>query len=198
MRSAPESSSRRRIFSLSAPIFVRECRRWSPASHDLRFKPRNERKKEAERRQTLSRILRNFRCGARFAKRARLWAFHHGSCPREYFIPRAQPGPGFVTHRPNAAGLPRQPMRHIQRCTSRAGHSAGRLMPGLPGNGGDEPPPAGAVPAFRQTGSPAGVLHDKRNEASYHIQRPYVNKKETKYRNSVRTSARTQPFQSAI
>src|SRR5580704_660036 len=53
--------------------------------------------------------LRTFRCGARFAKRARLWAFHHGSCPREYFIPRAQPGPGFVTHRPNAAGLPASP-----------------------------------------------------------------------------------------
>src|ERR1700728_2017449 len=63
-------------------------------------------------------------------------------------------------------GAPRQSVRHFQRCTSRAGHGAGRLMPGLPGSGGDERPPAGTVPAFRQTGSPAGVLHDKRNKVS--------------------------------
>src|SRR6202041_2435557 len=37
----------------------------------------------------------------------------------------------------------RQPVWHIQRCTSHAGHSAGRLMPRPPGSGSDEPPPAG-------------------------------------------------------
>ena len=34
-------------------------------------------------------------------------------------------------------------MWHFQRCTSRAGHSAGRLIPRPPGSDGDEPPPAG-------------------------------------------------------
>jgi hypothetical protein len=34
----------------------------------------------------------------------------------------------------------------VQRCTSRAGHSAGRMMPKPPGSAGDEPPPAGTAP----------------------------------------------------
>src|SRR3984957_4432796 len=50
--------------------------------------------------------------------------------------PKAQPGPGFVTH---------LTVWHFQRCTSRAGHSAGRLMPRPPGNGSDEPPRAGTA-----------------------------------------------------
>ena len=41
--------------------------------------------------------------------------------------------------------VPRQPVWHFQRCTSRAGHSAGRLMPRPPGSGSDEPPPAGTA-----------------------------------------------------
>ena len=36
-------------------------------------------------------------------------------------------------------------MWHFQRCTSRAGHSAGRLMPRPPGSGSDEPPRAGTA-----------------------------------------------------
>ena len=48
---------------------------------------RATRKKEAERRKTLSIILRNLRCGAREASRARLPAFHHGSCQRDSRIP---------------------------------------------------------------------------------------------------------------
>ena len=36
-------------------------------------------------------------------------------------------------------------MWHFQRCTSRTGHSAGRLMPRPPGSGSDEPPPAGTA-----------------------------------------------------
>jgi hypothetical protein len=57
------------------------------SSHDVRRK-----KKEAERRRTLIRIRRNFRCGAPFAKGARPSAFHHGSLPLGLFIPRLNLG----------------------------------------------------------------------------------------------------------
>ena len=63
-------------------------------------------------------------------------------------------------------GVPRQPMWHFQRCTSRAGHSAGRLMPRPPGCDGDEPPPAGTASRSDQPASPADVLHGERDWAS--------------------------------
>ena len=43
---------------------------------------------EAERRQTLIRILRILRCGSRLLRRAHLTAFHHGSHLRELFHPK--------------------------------------------------------------------------------------------------------------
>jgi len=145
MRSAPESSSRGKNSLLSAPIFARECRRWLPASHDLRFEPRSRRKesKEAERRQT--RILPPHLAVRRAQSAARSPL---GVPPRLYangtIHPKAQPGPGFVTHGPNAAGSPPArvalPAMHLAR-----GHSAGRLMPRPPGSGSDEPPPAGTA-----------------------------------------------------
>ena len=84
-------------------------------------------KKEAERRKTLSIILRTLRCGAAPTGAARLPAFHHGSCQRDSRIPSAQLGPGFPgTQRRYAAGYPRRRTARLQRCTSHAGHSAGR------------------------------------------------------------------------
>ena len=65
-------------------------------------------------------------------------------CANGTIHPKAQPGPGFVTHRLTRR-VPRQPVWHFQRCTSRAGHSAGRLMPRPPGSGSDEPPRAGTA-----------------------------------------------------
>ena len=65
-------------------------------------------------------------------------------CANGTIHPKAQPGPGFVTHQLTRR-VPRQPVWHFQRCTSRAGHSAGRLMPRPPGSGSDEPPPAGTA-----------------------------------------------------
>ena len=59
------------------------------STHPANFERTKERK--AERRKTRVRTSRTLRCGARFAKRARLAAFHHGSCLREYLIPKAQP-----------------------------------------------------------------------------------------------------------
>jgi len=46
-----------------------------------------KKEKEAERRQTLITILRALRRGSREASRARLSAFHHGSCQRDSRIP---------------------------------------------------------------------------------------------------------------
>jgi hypothetical protein len=134
-----------RNVSLSAPIFAREYRRWMPVSSRSALRATNVRKKKARKRNADRRVA-NLRtlagCGARRALRARLSASHHGSLPLGVFHPKAQPGPGFVTHRPNERVL-RQPVWHFQRCTSHAGHSAGRLMPRPPECGGDEPPPAG-------------------------------------------------------
>jgi len=81
------SNGKPRTLSLSAPIFVRECRRWSPVVSRslLQASPKNERKKskEAERRQTRSQRPHPAGCGARGAPRARLSASHHGSCQRD-------------------------------------------------------------------------------------------------------------------
>jgi len=59
--------------------------RW--ASLPLSPPYKQQTKKEAERRKTLSTILRTLRCGAREASRARLPAFHHGSRQRDSRIP---------------------------------------------------------------------------------------------------------------
>ena len=128
-----------RISSLSAPIFARERRRWTPVSSRSALRATIVRKKKARKRNADRRVsnLRTFRVRrAQSAARSPL-----GVPPRlsanGTIHPKAQPGPGFVTHLTVAW--------HFQRCTSRAGHSAGRLMPRPPGSGSDEPPPAGTV-----------------------------------------------------
>src|SRR5580698_7583413 len=94
---------------------------------------RKARKRNADRRVSNLRTLRVRR--AQSAARSPL-----GVPPRLCAIgtirPKAQPGPGFVTH---------LTVWHFQRCTSRAGPSAGRLMPRPPGSGSDEPPRAGTA-----------------------------------------------------
>jgi hypothetical protein len=133
-------------------------------AHDQNFKPRNVRKKKrkAERRSTRVRIHRTLRCGARFAKRARQSAFHHGSDLRDYSSQRLTSGQAScrtaLTRRD-----PRQPVRHIQRCTSRTGRNAGGLMPETPGSGGDEPPRAGTASHSGYAESPHNVLHGERD-----------------------------------
>ena len=57
--------------------------------------------------------------------------------------PRRDPGHASWEAASTGRASRRQRRTHFQRCTSHAGHSAGRLMPRPPGNGGDEPPPAG-------------------------------------------------------
>ena len=90
-------------------------------------------------------------------------------CANGTIHPKAQPGPGFVTQRPKRGRSPRQPLWHFQRCTSRAGHSAGRLMPRPPGSDGDEPPPAGTA-----SRSPLARVIDPASLYASEIERPFL------------------------
>jgi hypothetical protein len=107
--------------------------------------PGYERTKERKRKQNAGRrglpTSATAVAAARLSKRARLPAFHNGSRPRECFIPKAQRrarlrGPQAADKR---RGSPAGVTTQFQRCTSRAGRSAGRLMPEPPGSQGDEP-----------------------------------------------------------
>src|SRR5580658_2987984 len=110
IRFAPESSSRGKIFFALRTDLRQRIQAVDAGILTIRASsiPKNERKKSrkrnAERRVANLRTLAG--CGARRALRARLSASHHGSLPMGVFHPKAQPGPGFVTHRPNAAGSP--------------------------------------------------------------------------------------------
>jgi len=152
--------------SLSAPIFVRECQRWLPvASRSVLQATKEERK--AERRKTLIRILRTCVRLALCKGRSPV-GVPPRLLPEGLFIPKAQLGPGFVRGTPRG-GFSADIVPHFQRCTSRAGHSAGRLMPKLPGSGGDEPPRAGTAPALHQPGSPANVLSRQAGLSSFNL-----------------------------
>ena len=127
--------------------------------------------KEAERRKALFRNLRTLRCGAAptltlprlrgwdWEGAARLPAFHHGSRLRDFSSRRLSVRPGFVGGGAVRGELPSPRRSHFQRCTSRAGLSAGRLMPEPPGSEGDEPKARGHRTRSAKPASPAGVLH---------------------------------------
>ena len=105
------SNEKPQKFSLSAPIFARRHRRWWPAPSRSMLQATNvsvRRKRKAERRKTLIRILRapsssSPACGggqrrgrgSPFAKRARPSAFHRGSRQRESSSLRLSFRPGF-------------------------------------------------------------------------------------------------------
>ncbi len=66
--------------------------------------------------------------------------------PEGLSSPRLSVGPGFPgLSADKRRSSPRRRRPRLQRCTSHAGHGAGRLMPKPPGSGGDEPPPAGTA-----------------------------------------------------
>ena len=147
-RCGPHPSHRhaKEISPLSAPIFARECRRWLPvSSRSALWATLYERRKQGSGTPTdaypTSAPFRVRR--AQSAARSPL-GVPPRLCANGTIHPKAQPGPGFVTHQLTRR-VPRQPVWHFQRCTSRAGHSAGRLMPRPPGSGGDEPSPAGTA-----------------------------------------------------
>ena len=118
MRSAPESSLRGKIFFALRTDLRQRMPAVAPASSrsvlQASQEPKNERKKA--RKRNAERRVANLRtragCGARGSPRARLSASHHGSLPLGVFHPKAQPGPGFVTHRPNKAVPPPARMAH--------------------------------------------------------------------------------------
>ena len=109
-------------------------------------KPRRKEIKGSGTPKDVGHNRRNFRCGARLARRARLPAFHHGSHLRELFHPKGSararlPGHGADKRRvaPAGAGFgcsdaPRAPVLV----------PAG-MMPEPPGSSSDEPPPAGTA-----------------------------------------------------
>ena len=143
-----------------------ECRsRVSLRSPGLRRRNKKK-KKEAERRETHGCMIRALRrARQRSFGSARLSAFHRGSRPRDYSSQRLSVRPCFLglgrsvwsctaastgRRRPCAAprALPapeKQRPVPVQRSTSHAGHSAGRMMPKPPESGSDEPPRAGTA-----------------------------------------------------
>ena len=173
------SNEKPRKFSLSAPIFVRRHRRWWPAPSRSMLQATNvsvRRKRKAERRKTLIRILRAPTCilprlrgrteeGARLApcKARSPIGVPPRLSPKGVIVPKAQLQarlPGTWSERALPAVACPSPAS-----TSRPGHNAGRLMPKPPGSGSDEPPPAGTASRSDQPGSPADVLHGERDWA---------------------------------
>jgi hypothetical protein len=95
-RSSPENAGGGgRYLTIRA---LSQCFCWSMTFSENRYPLfrvmlcKKEEKRTAERRQTLIRIHRTFRYGARFAKRARPSAFHHGSDLRDVWSQRLTPG----------------------------------------------------------------------------------------------------------
>ena len=143
---------------------------------------RKERKQNAERRNLAAALARR---GARPAGRARLSAFHCGSCQGESFIPEAQPRPCFLRLGGSAGSYgppsgedlcapPRAlpaPACPSPASTSRTGHNAGRLMPEPPECGGDDTSARGHRNPLRQPESPAGVLVRERDGLFYFVTR---------------------------
>ena len=141
MRFAPEPSSRASNKATKAFALRTDLRQRTPAvdtgilticaSSDECKNGRKARKRNADRRVSNLRTFRVRR--ARIAARSPL-GVPPRLCANGTIHPKAQPGPGFVTHRLTRR-VPRQPVWHFQRCTSRAGLNAGGLMPEPPGNG---------------------------------------------------------------
>ena len=147
MRSAPESSSHGK----NSSALRTDLRQRMPAvvtgiSRSALRATFHERKKskEAERRQT--RILPPHLSGAARAERCALASRRSTTalCQWDYSS-QGSTWARLRDTRGQTRRVPRQPVWHFQRCTSRAGHSAGRLMPRPPGSDGDEPPSAGTV-----------------------------------------------------
>jgi hypothetical protein len=99
------------------------------SSHECKRK----KKRKAERRTTLIRILRTLRCGSPFAKGARLPAFHHGSCQRDA-SPQGSAS-GQASWDVVSTGVIRCLLSQSSDSTSRTGRNAGehdaRSRPGV-------------------------------------------------------------------
>ena len=138
----PSYANAIRTIAPRSKIASRLSRRWDRVS--ARSCPTNKRKRNAGRR--ISPSSAPYGRGSRSAERARLSAFHHGSRQRDFRRLRLSFRPGFLGRGKSARSLKARPNRGaetlrifsgrypplpvpVQRSTSRAGHSAGRLMP---------------------------------------------------------------------
>ena len=134
------------ISPLSAPIFVRECRRWMPVvSRSLlraTFSRKKARKRNAERRVANLRTQRGAARAERCALASRrpttalaAASERHSSTQATRFLGRDYLGAGVTRSRPSCSAAVYRPQ---------TGHRAGRAYPpGPPGSDGDEPLPAG-------------------------------------------------------
>jgi hypothetical protein len=113
------------------------------------------------------------RCGARPAGRARLPAFHCGSCQGDCSSPRRNPGQSFLglggslrvlrtanrgESRKHLHGRYPRPPVPVQRAPRAPVIVPAGMMPGPPERGSDKPPPAGTAPRSAGRSHPAGVL----------------------------------------
>jgi hypothetical protein len=105
-------------------------------------------KKEAERRKTLFRNLRSLAgCGTALPSQEGQHAFRRSTTALSKGIQsslRRSSGQASWIRAPNAADVP-PALYPVAASTSRAGHSAGRVMPEPPESKGDEPLPAGTA-----------------------------------------------------
>jgi hypothetical protein len=114
--------------------------------HARQGQRRKKEKKEAERRQTRIQRPRPAGRGARSAERARLSAFHRGTCGGDRTPPlnSSHALPATVLGRNG-----RYPLPAVMQCSDLSRRPvivpAGRFCPESPGSGGDEPPPAGTA-----------------------------------------------------
>ena len=78
-----------------------------------------------------------------FVPKAQRQAMFPATLP-ERLVLKARPNRWAETSR-RSAGVTRAGLSQSSESASRAGRSAGRMMPKPPGSGGDEPPPAGTA-----------------------------------------------------
>src|SRR5579875_1862665 len=131
----------------------------SPAGHPVAPARRGPPCGGGHRRGRGSRLLGALACRRSTAALTRGTA-HPQGCQLQAMLPRNRPERLTLYGRPNrgaeasrvSTGVTRAAPVLVERCTSRAGHCAGRMMPEPPGDGSDEPPSAGTALA-----PPAGV-----------------------------------------
>jgi hypothetical protein len=126
-------------------IASRLNRRWNRLRLDHALRLQQQTKKEAERRQAhfVSQWAASADAARALTRRARLTAFHRGTCGREPTPPLSSRtrflGRGF-RRALSAVSCPSPATK------SQTGHRAGRAFSRKPpGSGGDEPPPAGTA-----------------------------------------------------